>query len=226
MENKPKVGPADLPEVPVFGVNAFCESDQNDSKAGAQEDEIVQSANSSQDEVVFLEPNEKGGSVAEASAVDQDSNDEVVFLTPSEDDAALEISVSSEEVVFLEPSEKEPGVGKGEIPTITLQNKVVIANIDSLVEQLSIDVGSIDKLKLDAAEVDHIDTAGLQILVGFVNKLKKEDKELEWGELSEEIKEFAAVLALDTYLGFSNDSVEADSELAASNAKKDLCPVF
>lgn len=255
----------DLPEVPVFGVNAFCDSEQEHSAVEAAGDthasntDTGEQSSSSNEEVVFLAPFEAANEAADSGeemnekreeSTAEQSSDEVVFLGEPENKEE-----SSDEVVFLSEPENTTDSGdelvfleepkamevsgkdsnshsetesmaknesnavedaKATPQEIVLEHKIAIANVENLVNQLNIDLATVEAVKLNAGDVDHIDTAGLQVLVGFVNQLKQQGKSIEWSEVSDEFQDFATVLALDTYLDLSNSNqAPAPAELNA-----------
>lgn len=208
----------DLPKVPVFGEDNFDGSAQSDTQSAIDEvvflapvdEALEQSKRSSiKDEVVFLEPSSDVSEQSKKSSI----KDEVVFLNPTDavenkvaatldqptTDAAN--SSSKEEVVFLTPQKESLQPSSEDDFNISLDKKITIKSIDDFESSLNFDIAITKEVIFDGSEVEIIDTAGLQVLVGVVNKAKAGGKKVVWSGVSDELKELSSVLALDGHLG-------------------------
>ncbi len=84
----------------------------------------------------------------------------------------------------------------GNAGVIKLQSSLTISDINELVEQLN----NIDKeqaeLVLDAADVERIDTAALQLLVGYFLLAINDGKKVNWKDPSDKLVNSAKLLGL------------------------------
>ena len=90
-------------------------------------------------------------------------------------------------------------------------------------------------VQINVADVEHIDTAALQLLVAFRNSLREQGRELAWSDVPETLREFSSLLGLDDLFAAlaevpsANDGGDDDSADVSDSAKSGedaLCPVF
>ena len=84
-----------------------------------------------------------------------------------------------------------------------LPENLTIANIHGLHEEFEsiIEQKNCDKIVLQAADVERADTAGIQLLVAFVNASKERKITVGWDNPSEKLCNASGLLGLDGALG-------------------------
>lgn len=84
-----------------------------------------------------------------------------------------------------------------------LPENLTIANVHGLHEQLEALVGQDDQdnIVIQANAVTRADTAGIQLLLAFVNSAKEHQISLDWKDPSEKLISAANVLGLENALG-------------------------
>ncbi len=101
---------------------------------------------------------------------------------------------------------------------VVLVAQLEIKTIASLVEQL-LPVLSLDgPVVIDAAKLESVDSAALQVLVAFANSARARALALEWRGTTSVLKEFSELADLDRYLDLPVAPVEVQDD--------GLCPVF
>jgi ABC-type transporter Mla MlaB component len=78
---------------------------------------------------------------------------------------------------------------------------LTIRNVSKLHEQLSEFLKTNDPLHISLRQVQHVDTAGIQLLIAFQAACRKQEKPLEWQEPSAELTQIVGLLGLDQILG-------------------------
>ncbi len=101
---------------------------------------------------------------------------------------------------------------------VVLDSQLEIKNIGSLVEQLLPLLSRDGSVVIDAAKVESVDSAALQVLVAFANSARARALALEWRGTTSVLKEFSELADLDRYLDFRVAPVEVQDD--------GLCPVF
>lgn len=86
--------------------------------------------------------------------------------------------------------------------TLILDPVVVINNARTLHQTLA-DIDGDADVTIDASAVEMIDTAVLQLLFAFVNKVQAGDHKISWKSPSEEFVSRADLLGLSRHLGIS-----------------------
>lgn len=99
---------------------------------------------------------------------------------------------------------------------VKLAPKLGISNIDDLVSQLLASLEKEDQIRVDIDAVEQVDTAAIQVLVGFSNSAVTAKRDIDWLGSSDVLVESSKILALGQYLDFGGEEVDED----------DLCPVF
>lgn len=84
-----------------------------------------------------------------------------------------------------------------------LPENLTIASVQGLHEQLEtlVDQHDHDKIIIQASAVKRADTAGLQLLLAFVNTTKDRQIKLDWNTPSEKLLAAAELLGLEGDLG-------------------------
>lgn len=84
-----------------------------------------------------------------------------------------------------------------------LPENLTIANVHGLHEELEalVSTKGNDHINLQASAVSRADTAGVQLLLAFVNSAKEHKIELAWQDPSEKLLTAASVLGLQSALG-------------------------
>ncbi len=87
-----------------------------------------------------------------------------------------------------------------------LPENLTISKVQQLHEEMEVLLGKkdCDKVVLKANKVQRADTAGLQLLLAFVNATKEGHIDLNWSKPSDNLCEAARVLGLDTALGLAS----------------------
>ena len=87
-----------------------------------------------------------------------------------------------------------------------LPENLTIANVQHLHEVLEdiIDRKECDSIVLQAESVERADTAGLQLMLAFVNASKNEHLTLSWKSPSEKLCSAASMLGLEEALGIAS----------------------
>ena len=84
---------------------------------------------------------------------------------------------------------------------IKLQNELNIRQVAELKLQLSEALMAEGDINLDAADVDAADTAGLQLLVAFVQQGRLKKKSIEWRNVTEGFLGTVKLMGLHDSLG-------------------------
>jgi phospholipid transport system transporter-binding protein len=71
-----------------------------------------------------------------------------------------------------------------------------IRTINSLQTELAERLDESDAVQIDAAAVDRVDTAGLQLLAAFVRDLREQARPVEWVGCSDSMRKAALALGL------------------------------
>jgi len=79
---------------------------------------------------------------------------------------------------------------------ILLEGDVGIANIQALHTQFTDALQRAAKVTIQAAELSHVDTSAVQLLLAFMRDAKKMDVEVQWQGAPESLKKTIAVLGL------------------------------
>jgi anti-anti-sigma regulatory factor len=88
-------------------------------------------------------------------------------------------------------------------PHLTLEAGCTLRDsIDMQFLLLATDCGS-GKVIVDGAQVEHVDTAGLQLLVAFAQAQEKAGRTLQWSGASEQLLRSSRRLGLDGVLGIA-----------------------
>lgn len=111
---------------------------------------------------------------------------------------------------------KKPAVA--ELGPVVLASQPGIKNIAELKEQLTAALGSGSAVTVDAAKVESIDTAALQLLVAFANSVRERSGTVEWKQPSTVFREMADLADLSRCLGIGEGSIADEDD--------GLCPVF
>jgi anti-anti-sigma regulatory factor len=91
-------------------------------------------------------------------------------------------------------------------PHLTLEAGCTLRDsIDMQFLLLATDCGS-GKVIVDGTRVEHIDTAGLQLLVAFAQAQTKAGRTLQWSGASEQLLRSSRRLGLDGLLGMAADA--------------------
>ena len=91
-------------------------------------------------------------------------------------------------------------------------------NVLELKNQLSAAEATADTVIIDAAELESIDAAALQLLAAFANTMRANQKSLEWKQATDTLRDVAKLLDMDQAIGLDDATLEDDEAL--------LCPVF
>jgi len=86
---------------------------------------------------------------------------------------------------------------------IKLQNALDIRQVAELKLQLSEALMAEGDISLDAAAVDATDTAGLQLLVAFVQQGRLKNKSIEWCNVTDCFLDTVKLMGLDDSLGLN-----------------------
>ena len=99
---------------------------------------------------------------------------------------------------------KKKAANKTSKSVIRLEKRVVIGKIDDLKATLE---GSLETpdVHFDAADVEAVDTASLQLLLAFINARSSNDLGVTWDSTSGEFVERAALVGMHTLLGVSGN---------------------
>jgi anti-anti-sigma regulatory factor len=82
-----------------------------------------------------------------------------------------------------------------------------IRTINTFQTELAERLDESGNVQIDAAGVERIDTATLQLLAAFVRDLHTDGRQVEWVECSEALRRAAGSLGLQNALGLANDHV-------------------
>ncbi len=120
------------------------------------------------------------------------------------------------------PRSKEPAaVNKPEKLAkgpVALDARLGIESIAALVNQLEPVLSAEGPITIDAAKVDSVDSAALQVLIAFANSARAQSRALEWQGATGALVEFSELADLGRYLEISAvPTMEEDDG---------LCPVF
>lgn len=99
---------------------------------------------------------------------------------------------------------------------IKLAQKLSIGNAKELEAMLLEGLESGDEITLNMSDVEQVDTAAIQVLIGFINSATKAKCAFKWRGESEALTNFSKALALNSNLDFS----------AGAMPEAELCPVF
>ncbi|MEW5010291.1 MAG: STAS domain-containing protein [Cycloclasticus sp.] len=86
---------------------------------------------------------------------------------------------------------------------IKLQHELDIRQVAELKLQLSEALMAEGNISLDAADVDAADTAGLQLLVAFVQQSRLKNKSIEWRNVTDCFLATSKLMGLDDSLGLN-----------------------
>ena len=100
---------------------------------------------------------------------------------------------------------------------LQLEKKTRIETLPMLIERLGELCDEPDRVSIDAASVESIDTASLQVLAAFANTRRNKSRSVEWSAPSEVFCETVRLLDLTCVLQITAVPDEEEAE---------LCPVF
>ncbi len=100
--------------------------------------------------------------------------------------------------------------------TVVLDSHHDIKTIGALRERLDAAYAGDGDIVLDAAAVESVDTAALQLLLGFANSVRKQSRTIRWDRVSEALRELADRTDLVSALDIPDGPDRGDG----------LCPVF
>ena len=100
-------------------------------------------------------------------------------------------------------------------PLVDLGNDLTISDAESKKIEFDhiIDDGLV--VKLNAADVEQVDGAGIQLLAALFKQAKQNDLELTWGSVSKELMDAVELMGLKEYLNMQDVEVEDDGEGSA-----------
>ncbi|HHQ14252.1 MAG TPA: STAS domain-containing protein [Chromatiales bacterium] len=91
--------------------------------------------------------------------------------------------------------------GKASDGPLVLAETLELETIESLKAALAERLVSGAPVELDAAAVETVDTAAIQLLVAFTGKMKVNDQPVQWLNTSEALQISARLLGLERHLG-------------------------
>lgn len=103
-------------------------------------------------------------------------------------------------------SKKKPGAGVAEL-RIELDNESGISDATQLHQRLLAAVDHTAKVTIDAASIERVDTAILQLLTAFVIERKRQGKAVAWAAPSEVFYQAAKIIDLAGHLDLPQPSV-------------------
>ncbi len=84
---------------------------------------------------------------------------------------------------------------------LVLDSIITINDAKTMYTQLNLLLKSKQDITIDASEVEMLDTAILQLLLAFVNKIRAQNRQVVWSKPSEEMINRATTLNLQAVLG-------------------------
>ena len=84
--------------------------------------------------------------------------------------------------------------------TLDLGNDLTIRSVGAQRQQLAALLAASGDVSLQAAAIEHVDTAGLQLVAAFAGQLSAGGRELRWCEPAPKLLEAASTLGLDAAL--------------------------
>jgi anti-anti-sigma regulatory factor len=88
-------------------------------------------------------------------------------------------------------------------PTFQMDKQCTVREAEAFKVALTAAEDSSGDFIVDASSVERIDTAGLQLLLGFAARLKLMDRRLVWQGVSPAVRQGAAQLGLGSALGLT-----------------------
>ena len=118
--------------------------------------------------------------------------------------------------MYTEKPMPDSGDGAHRNGAIPLESSLIIRDVQALKAQLDAHAEGEAPIVIDGAAVCHVDTAGLQLLLGFVRHLERQSRSLTWRDVSGALREKALLAGLSDALQLPPEEVE----------EAGLCPVF
>ena len=115
---------------------------------------------------------------------------------------------------------KKKSVGKRPGPLL-LDKQLSVESVTALRVILAQYLQAGTRVVVDASAVESADTAALQLLVAFKNRIGEQSRELVWRNPSARFLSLARLVGLDTNLG-----IDAQPGSEPDNGDDGLCPVF
>ena len=97
--------------------------------------------------------------------------------------------------------------------SIVLDSRPDIKTIDELSKELGAALAADGEVVVEAAGVETIDTAALQLLVAFANSVRANSRSIRWNDASPALRELAELTDLASALGFEGAPDEDDGLL-------------
>lgn len=88
---------------------------------------------------------------------------------------------------------------------ITLSESIEISMIGELHQSLARALADERAVVIDADKVEHIDTAGIQVLLGFVREIRSSGGSLKWQGVSKALRNAAELTGLGQELQLSGE---------------------
>ncbi|EAT12550.1 STAS domain-containing protein [Bermanella marisrubri] len=92
-----------------------------------------------------------------------------------------------------------------ETQTLDLGEKCTIVIAEDLHQTLETMVESGQPVQIDGSKLEQVDTAAMQLLFGFHQALATDGREPEWLNPSENLRNTAKILGLDSHLGLTKE---------------------
>ena len=99
-----------------------------------------------------------------------------------------------------------PGRDQIDYPTLHLGQSLSVSKVVELYKHFTPYLEEESGVAIDASEINHVDTAGLQLLCAFVSGMANQQCQVLWGGISDTLKEVVQLLDLEISLGFSDES--------------------
>lgn len=137
---------------------------------------------------------------------------------------AAKKKVASKKVVSKKVAKKKVSAkdseADGGTTTIVIAGAQTIKNIADLNGQLDSALACDAAATVDLSQVDTVDTAALQLLIGFRNSMLEKTLEVEWANPHEQFRQLADLSGLGRHLGLDAAAIPVAED------DDGLCPVF
>lgn len=85
---------------------------------------------------------------------------------------------------------------------ITCPENMGIAMMDQLKDSFQTAIDAATDVRIDASEINKIDTAGCQLLLAFKQAVESNGKSFTWANVSEPLHRISKIIGLDSLLEF------------------------
>lgn len=117
-----------------------------------------------------------------------------------------------------DPAAATPQTEKKVAAPLLLSARLGIQNVAELQEQMADILQAEGAVSVDAAKVESVDIAALQLIVAFANTVRAQARPFVWQGSNDTLLGFARLADLDQHLHGDTTAAEADDD--------GLCPVF